>query len=149
MFGGSCEKQMPLLDLSTSHHSVGCLSIGEPYTRLLHYAILHYLSLTRNTFLTLLMFTPVLARSLSSSSDIRILSIPNVKVRSYGQHGILCHLHSDINRNLIASSELWKLICFLSINELNNSIVLCYFHSPTINTTLVINKLRHISYYWH
>ena len=57
-------------------------------------------------------------------------------------HGILCHLHSDINRNLIASSELWKLICFLSINELNTTVVFCYFHLPTINITLVINKLR-------
>ena len=51
-------------DLSTSHHSsktfTGCLSIGEPYTRLLHYAILHYLSLALNTCLTLLMFTPLL-----------------------------------------------------------------------------------------
>ena len=58
-------------------------------------------------------------------------------------HGILCHSHSDINRNLIASSELWKLICFLSINELNTSVVFFYFHSPTINTTLVINNFTH------
>ena len=64
-------------------------------------------------------------------------------------HGILCHSHSDINMNLIASSELWKLICFLSIKELNTGVVFCYFHLPTINTTLVINKLRHLSYYWH
>ena len=63
-------------------------------------------------------------------------------------HGILCHSHSDINRNLIASSELWKLICFPSINELNTSVVFCYFHLPTINTILVINKLKHLSYYW-
>ena len=38
----------------------GCLSIGEPYTRLLHYVILHYLALVLNTCLTLLMFTPLL-----------------------------------------------------------------------------------------
>ena len=31
-------------------------------------------------------------------------------------HGIPCHLHTDINRSLIASSKLWKLICFLSVN---------------------------------
>ena len=59
-------------------------------------------------------YTP--ARSLRSSSDIHILSTPNVKLKSYGQrsflstmvalHGTLCHSHSDINRNLIASSEL-------------------------------------------
>ena len=55
-------------------------------------------------------YTP--ARSLRSSSDTCILSTPNVKLKSYGQrslpttvplHGILCHVHSDINRNLIAS----------------------------------------------
>ena len=47
-------------DLSTSHHSsrtfTGCLSIGEPCTRLLHYVILHYLALVLNTCLTILMF---------------------------------------------------------------------------------------------
>ena len=31
-------------------------------------------------------------------------------------HEIPCHSHSDINRNLIASSQLWKLTCLLSIN---------------------------------
>ena len=63
--------------------------------------------------------------------------------------GILCHSHSYINRNLIASSELWKqLICFLSINELKTSVVFCYFHLPTISTTLFINNLRHLSNYW-
>ena len=55
-------------DLSTSHHSsrtfTGCLSIGEPYTTLLHYVILHYLVLALNTFLTLLMFTPMLDPSI-------------------------------------------------------------------------------------
>ena len=64
-------------------------------------------------------------------------------------HGMLCHSHSDISSNLSASSKLWKLICFPSINELNTSVVFCYFHLPTINTTLVINKLRHLSYCWH
>ena len=52
------------LDRSTSHHSsrtfTGYLSIGEPYTILLHYVILHYLALVLNTCLTLLMFTPLL-----------------------------------------------------------------------------------------
>ena len=51
-------------DLSTSHHSsrtfTHCLSIGEPYTRSLHYVILHYLALALNICLTLLMFTPLL-----------------------------------------------------------------------------------------
>ena len=51
-------------DLSTSHHSfrtfTGYLSIGEPYTRLLHYVILHYLALALNTCLTLFMLTPLL-----------------------------------------------------------------------------------------
>ena len=46
-------------DASTFHHSsrtfTGCLSIGEPYTRLLNYVILHYLALALNTCLTLLM----------------------------------------------------------------------------------------------
>ena len=50
-------------DLSTSQHSsrtcTGYLSIGEPYTRLLHYVILH-MALVLNTCLTLLMFTPLL-----------------------------------------------------------------------------------------
>ena len=58
-------------------------------------------------------YTPV--RSLRSSSDTRILGTPNVMLKSYGQrsfayqvplHGIPCHSHSDINRSLIASSEL-------------------------------------------
>ena len=51
-------------DLSTSHHSSstfnGYLSIGEPYTRLLHYVTLHSLALVLNTCLTILMFTPLL-----------------------------------------------------------------------------------------
>ena len=51
-------------DLHTSHHSsrtfTGYLLIGEPYTTLLHYVILHYLALVLNTCLTLLMFTPLL-----------------------------------------------------------------------------------------
>ena len=38
----------------------GCLSIGEPYTRLLHYVILHFLAVALNTCLILLMFTPLL-----------------------------------------------------------------------------------------
>ena len=53
------------------------------------------------------------SRALRSSSDTRILKTPNVKLKSYGHlpttvplHGILCHSHSDINRNLIASSGL-------------------------------------------
>ena len=148
-------------DLSTSHHSsrifIGCLSIGEPYTRLLHYFILHYLALVLNTCLTLLMFTSLLDPSSCALPQIRILNTPNVKLNSYGQflptmvplHGIFCHSHSDINRNLIASSELWKLICFLSINELNTNVVFFYFHLPSINTTLVINNLSHLSYCWH
>ena len=51
-------------DLNTSHHSsrtfTGYLSIGEPYTRLLHCVILHYLALAFNTCLTLLIFTLLL-----------------------------------------------------------------------------------------
>ena len=51
-------------DLNTAHHSsrnfTGYLSIGEPYTSLQQYVILHYLALVLNTCLTLLMFTPLL-----------------------------------------------------------------------------------------
>ena len=51
-------------DLSKSHHSsrtfTGYLSIEKSCTRLLHYVILHYLTLVLNTCLTLLMFTPLL-----------------------------------------------------------------------------------------
>ena len=36
-----------------------------------------------------------------------------------------------------------------SVNELDTSVIFCYFHLPTINTTMVINKLRHLSYYCH
>ena len=58
------DQYLKLPDLSTSHHSprtfTGYLSIGEPYTRLLHYVILHYLALALNTCLTLLMFTTML-----------------------------------------------------------------------------------------
>ena len=43
-------------------------------------------------------------------------------------HGILCHSCSDINRNLIASSGLWKLICFLWINVTTVfSMLVCYY----------------------
>ena len=48
---------MRQLDQYFEHSSktfTGCLSIGEPYTRLLHYVILHYLALVLNTCLTLL-----------------------------------------------------------------------------------------------
>ena len=48
-------------DQSTSHHSsrtfTDCLSMREPYTRLLHYVPL---ALALNTCLTLPMFTPLL-----------------------------------------------------------------------------------------
>ena len=68
-------------DLSTSHHSsrtfTGCLSIGEPCARLLHYVIRRYLTLVLNTCLILLMFTPLLDPLLSS--DTCILNTPNVK----------------------------------------------------------------------
>ena len=81
-------------DLSTSHHSsrtfTGCLSIGEPYKRLLHYVILHYLALALNICLTLLVFTPLLD-PWCSSSDTHILSIPNVKLKSYDQHYFAYH----------------------------------------------------------
>ena len=50
-------------DLSTFHYSsrtvTGYLPIREPYTRLLHYVILHYLALVLYTCLTLLVFTPL------------------------------------------------------------------------------------------
>ena len=79
-------------DLSTSHHSsrtfTGCLSIGESYTRLLHYVILHYLALALNTCL-IHVYTP--SRSLRSSSDIHILSTFNVKLKSYGQRSFAYH----------------------------------------------------------
>ena len=43
-------------------------------------------------------------------------------------HEILCQSYSDINRNLIASSELWKLISFLWINvTVMFSMLLCYY----------------------
>ena len=57
------DQYLELPDLSTSHHSsrtfTGYLLIGEPYTRLLHYVILHYLALVLNTCPTLFMFTPL------------------------------------------------------------------------------------------
>jgi len=98
------------------------------------------------------------ARSLCSSSDTCILRTLNVKLKSYGQRSFAYHgpttwnslpLALRHNRNLVTSSKLWKLICFLSVNKLNTSIVFCYFHLQTINTTLVINILRHLYYYWH
>ena len=135
------DQYLELQDLSTSHHSsrtfTGCLSIEKPYTRLLHYVILHYLALALNTCLTLLMFI-LLLDPLRSSSDTRILSTPNVILKcpmvsvllptTVPLHGILCHSRSDINRNLIASSGLWKLICFLWINvTIMFSMLLCYY----------------------
>ena len=77
-------------DLSTSHHSsstfTGYLSIGEPFTRLLHYVIRHYLALAFNTCLTLLMFTPLL--------DPRALPqilVSNVKLNLYGHRSFAYH----------------------------------------------------------
>ena len=128
----------------------------ENMIKTMHYVIFHYLALAINTCLTLLMFTPLRdpcalpqilvswASMLNYSHMVSILLPTMVPL-----HWIFCHSHSDINRNLIASSKLWKLICFLSINKFNISVVFCYFHLSTINTTLVINKLRHLSYYWH
>ena len=131
------------------------LSIGEPYTRLLHYVIVHYLALVLNTCLTLLMFTPLLdpcalPQILVSCALLTSNLSPMVSVllpTTVPLHGILCHSHSDINKNLIASSELRKLTCFLSINELNTNVVFFYFYLPTINSTLVITNLTHLSYY--
>ena len=145
-------------DLSTSHHSsrtfTGCFN-----RRTLHkVAALCHTSLSGSgpQYLSDLTHVYTPSRSLRSSSDTCILSTPNVSPMvsvllptTVPLHGILCHSHSDINRNLIVSSELWKLICFLSINELNTNVVFFYFHLPTINTTLVINNLTYLSYYWH
>ena len=58
-------------------------------------------------------YTP--ARSLRSSSDTRILSTPNVKLKSYGQRSFAYHGPTTWN--------LWKIICFFSINELNTNVV--------------------------
>ena len=73
-------------DLTTSHHSsrtfTARLSIGEPYTRLLHYVILHYLALALNTCLTLFMFTPLLD-PYALPQILVSLSTPNVKLKSY------------------------------------------------------------------
>ena len=148
-------------DLSTSHHSsrtfTGYLSIGESCSRSLHYVILHYLALVLNTCLTLLMFTPLLdpctlpqilvswVLLMSNWSHMVSILLPTM----VPLHGILCLSHSNINRNLIALRELWKFTCFLTINELNTNLVFFYFHLPTINTTLVINNLSHLSYCWH
>ena len=82
-------------DLSSSHHFfrifTGCLSIGEPDTRLLHYVILHYLALALNTCLTLLMLTPLLDPCALPHISTRILSTPNVKLKSYGQRSFAYH----------------------------------------------------------
>ena len=80
-------------DLSTSHHSsrtfTGCLSIGESCTRLLHC----HTSLCGSgpQYLSDLTHVYIPARSLCSSSDTRILSTPNVKLKSYGQHSFAYH----------------------------------------------------------
>ena len=81
-------------DLNTSHHSsrtfTGYLSIGEPYTKV---AALCHSSLSGSGpqyFSDLThVYTP--ARSLRSSSDTRILSTPNVKLKSYGQRSFAYH----------------------------------------------------------
>ena len=99
-------------DLSTSHHSktfTGCLSIGEPYTRLLHYVILHYMAL--NTCLNLLrVYSP--ARSLRSSSYTGILSTPNVKLKPYGQRSFAYHGPSTWNSLPLALRHQQESNCF-------------------------------------
>ena len=99
-------------------------------------------------------YTP--ARSLCSSSDTYIMSTPNVKLKSYGQRSFAYHGPTTRNSLPLALSyqqesdcfkRALKHICFLSINELNTNVVFFYFHLPTINTTLVINKLGHLSIY--
>ena len=106
------------LDLSSSHHSsrtfTGGLYIEDSCTRLLHYVLLYYVALALQYLSDLThVYTP--ARSLRSSSDTRILRTSNVRLSHMvivllpsmvPLHGILCHSHSDINRNLTVSSEL-------------------------------------------
>ena len=143
-------------DLSTSHHSsrtfTGYLSIGESYTRLLHCH--SSLSGSGPQYLCDLTHAYTPARSLRSSSDTRILSTPNVKLKSHGQRSFAYHGPTTWIFLPLALIHQQESDCFkralkahLSINELNTSVVFCYFHLPTINTTLVVNKLRHLSYY--
>ena len=102
-------------DLSTSHQNLHWLPVNR---RTLHkVAALCHSSLSGSgpQYLSDLTHVYTPTRSLRSSSDTRTLSTPNVKLKSQVSvllpttvplHGILCHSHSDINRNLIASSEL-------------------------------------------
>ena len=87
----------------------------------------------------------ILSRTLRSSSDTRILSSPKVKLKSDGQRYFAYHGPTAWNSLPLALrhqqeydclNKLLKLICVLSINELNTSLVFCYFHLQTINTTL-------------
>ena len=132
--------------------------IGESCTRLLQYVILRYLALVLNICLTLFMFTTLLDLCGFSFSDTRILNTPNVKLKSYGHRSFVYHGPTAWKSLSLTPRHQHKSDCFkrdlkihlfLSVNELNTGVVFCYFYLPTINTTLVINKLIHLSYYWH
>ena len=102
-------------------------------------------------------YTP--ARFLRSSSDTHILSTPNVKLKSCGQRSFAYHGPTTWNSLPLTlryqqESDCFKralkthlFFCFLSINELNTNVVFFYFQLPTINTTVVITNLTHLSYY--
>ena len=103
-------------DLSTSHHSsrtftsrtfTGYLSIREPYTRLLHYVILHYLALALNTCLTLLMFT-----SLLDPCALPQILISWALLMSYGQCSFAYHSPSTWNALPLALRYQQESDCF-------------------------------------
>ena len=79
-------------DLSTSHHSsrtfTGCLSIREHKV-----AALCHISLSGSgpQYLSDLIHVYTSAKSLRSSSDTRILSTSNVKLKPYGQRSFAYH----------------------------------------------------------
>ena len=100
---------------STSHHSsrtfTGCMSIGEPCTRLLHYIMLHYLTLSLNTYLTLLMFIPLLDHC-ALPQILVSLSTPNVKLKSCGQRSFAYHGPTTWNSLPLALRHQQESDCF-------------------------------------
>ena len=70
-----------------------------------------------------------------------ILSTPNVKLKSYGQCSFAYHGPSTWNSLPLALRYQQESDCF------KRAFYFFYFHLPTINTTLVITNLTHLTYY--
>ena len=122
-------------DLITSHHSsrtiTGYLSIGDPYTRLLHYVILQYLALVLNTCLTYSCLHPFQILALLSRLDYcnsLLVGLPRYLIKSL--QGVQNATARSILRTPRSEhiSPLLKNLHWLAVNRrtLHKVAALCY-----------------------